>query len=155
MLLKKSFTLIELLLSIFLLSILFLAMSDIIKNLKLSTSFIQKKYQKDKNYLLKVLYNDLINSSSIKIIKSNLNYDRLILTTKNSLYKLIDPKVIWYVSKNKNSLIRIEGYKQFPFNSEFIDKFNENVKILKFYKKNSKFFIYIKGKKFLFFEIIR
>jgi len=151
---KKSFTLIELLLSIFIFSILFLAMSDIIKNLKLSSSFIQKKYQKDKNYLLKVLYNDLINSTSIKIIKSTPDYDRLILTTKNSLYKLINPKVIWYVSKDKNSLIRMEGYKKFPFNSEFIDKFNENVEILKFYKKNSKLFIYIKGKKSLFFEII-
>ncbi|HIE35440.1 MAG TPA: prepilin-type N-terminal cleavage/methylation domain-containing protein [Campylobacterales bacterium] len=151
---KRGFTLIEVLLAIAILSLLFLAMSSVLANIKMSTTIFAKKYQKDKDYLVKVLYYDLLNSKSIKILKTvNPDIDRLIIKTSNSLYKLINPTVIWYISKHKNSLIRIEGFKSFPFESEFIDKFDENVEIFKIYNKKNRYFIYIKGKKKVAFEI--
>ena len=142
---KKSFTLIELLISIAIFSILTLAMSSVIKEVNSSKEFIAKHYKVQKNYLVKVLYYDILNASDIKIIHTkNPNYDTIILKTSNSLYKLINPTVTWYISKR--ALIRKENA---PF---AIDKFNINVKIFKIYKKNSKFFVYVDGKKKIFFE---
>jgi len=150
---KKSFTLIELLLSILIFSVLILAMSNFINQVRNSQKFIEK-YSKNNNYLLKVLYYDLLNSTNIKIINTkNPNYDRLLLKTSNSLYNLINPYVVWYISNN--SLIRIEDYNiSLPGFFPYIDKFDSKVQIFKIYKKNEKIFVYIKGKKKLFFEII-
>jgi len=145
---KKSFTLIELLISIVIFSILILAMSNVIKEVNSSKDFIIKHYKTQKDYLVKVLYYDILNASEIKIIHTkNPNYDIIILKTSNSLYKLINPTVTWYISKR--TLIRKENA---PF---AIDKFNTNVKIFKVYEKNSKFFVYIDGKKKIFFEFFR
>jgi len=145
---KKAFTLIELLISIILFAILTLAMSNVIKEVNNSKNFLMKNYKRKKNYFLKVLYYDILNASYIKIIHTkNPNYDILILKTSNSLYKLINPKVIWYISKK--ALIRKENLKY------TIDKFNSNVKIFKIYKKQSKIFIYIDGDKKICFEIFK
>jgi len=145
---KKSFTLIELLISIAIFSILILAMSSVIKEVNSSKEFIIKHYKIQKNYLVKVLYYDILNASDIKIIHTkNPNYDTIILKTSNSLYKLINPTVTWYISKR--ALIRKENA---PF---AIDKFNINMKIFKIYKKNSKFFVYADGKEKIFFELTK
>jgi len=145
---KKSFTLIELLISIVIFSVLVLAMSNIIKEVNSSKNFLVKHYKYQKNYLIKVLYYDIFNASSIQIIHTkNPDYDKLILKTSNSLYKLINPTVTWYISKK--ALIRKENL---PYT---IDKFDSNVKIFKIYRKNSKFFIYIKGNRKIFFEFYK
>jgi len=145
---KKSFTLIELLLAIVIFSILTLAMSNVIKEINSSKNFLVKNYKDKKDYLVKVLYYDILDASEIKIIHTkNPDYDKLILKTSNSLYKLINPTVTWYISKK--ALIRKENLKY------TIDKFNTNIKVFKIYKKKSKIFIYINGKKRLFFELTK
>jgi len=145
---KKSFTLIEILISIVIFSILVLAMSNVIKEVNFSKVFLSKHYKMQKNYLIKVLYYDIFNASEIRIIHTkNPNYDTLVLKTSNSLYKLINPTVTWYISKR--ALIRKENA---PY---AIDKFDSNMKIFKIYKKNTKFFVYIEGKKRIFFEFSR
>lgn len=157
---KKAFTLIELMIAVIILSILILTMNNIIVNLKSTKDFLKRYLQKqDKNELLvKTFYYDILNATSIKIIHSiNSNYDRLYLQTNNSLYRLIMPYVVWYVSKNKNSLIRIESpfkIKLLNENVFFLDKFKENVKIFRIFKKGGKDLIFIKDKKPIYFEMI-
>ncbi len=158
---KKSFTLIEIIISIMILSILFLAMSGVIKNLKITKEILEKNFLKSskKELMIKTLYYDLLNAKSIKIVHSlNFDYDRIYLITSNSLYHLIYPNVLWYVSKNKNTLIRIESpYKITLPNTNlfFADKFEQKVKIFKIYKHKNKFLVFIKSNKSLYFEIER
>jgi prepilin-type N-terminal cleavage/methylation domain-containing protein len=157
---KKAFTLIELMIAVIILSILILAMNNIIVNLKSTKDFLKVYLQKQNKdeLLIKTLYYDILNATSIKIIHSiNSNYDRLYLQTNNSLYRLIEPYVVWYVSKNKNSLIRIESPFEIKLPNEnafFLDKFKENVKIFRIFKKGGKDLIFIKAKKPIYFEMI-
>ena len=153
---KKSFTLIELLLSIVILSIMFLGVSNVIKELNKSKNIMDRLYDKNinSNLVYKVLYNDLLNSSNIKINNSK-NYSNIILQTTNSLYKIPKPYVMWYVSKNKNSLMRLESPTDINLsnlNHYYLDKFLENVKIFKIYLNNNKKFVFIKSDKTIYFE---
>ena len=157
---KNSFTLIEILLSLMILSILFLAMNGVIKGVKVSEKRLNSYFDSSKNeeVLIKTLYLDIINSTSIKIIHSkNIDYDRIYLITSNSLYNLIYPNVLWYVSKKQNSLIRVESPKKIVLPSDnlfFLDKFKSNVKLFKIYKKGGKDLVILKAKKALYFEIL-
>ena len=157
---KKSFTLIEIIISVMILSVLFFAMSGVLKNLKITKEILEKNFAKSsqKELMIKTLYYDLLNAESLKIIHSqNSDYDRIYLRTSNSLYHLIYPNVLWYVSKNKNSLIRVESpYKiRLPNdNLFFMDKFEHKVKIFKIYKNKNKILLFIKTKKPFYFEII-
>ena len=158
---KKSFTLIEIIISVMILSILFLAMSGVIKNLKITKEILEKNFVKSsqKDLMIKTLYYDLLNAESLKIIHSqNSDYDRIYLRTSNSLYRLIYPYVLWYVSKNKNTLIRVESpYKiRLPNDNLFFsDKFDKNIKIFKIYKNKNKILIFIKTKEPLYFEVFK
>lgn len=158
---KKSFTLIEIIISVMILSILFLAMSGVIKNLKITKEILEKNFVKSsqKDLMIKTLYYDLLNAKTLKIIHSqNSDYDRIYLRTSNSLYRLIYPYVLWYVSKNKNTLIRVESpYKiRLPNDNLFFsDKFDKNIKIFKIYKNKNKILIFIKTKEPLYFEVFK
>jgi prepilin-type N-terminal cleavage/methylation domain-containing protein len=158
---KKAFTLIELMLAIIILSVLILAMNNIIVDLKSTKDFLKNYLNKENQNTLfiKTIYYDILNARSIKVIHSfNSDYDRLYLQTNNSLYNLISPYVIWCVSKNKNSLIRIES----PFdiklpndNAFFLDKFKENVKMFKVFRKNGKDLVFVEyNNKPVYFEMI-
>jgi len=152
---KKAFTLIEIMLAIIILSILFLAINEVINNLKITyktLTTLQKK-EKQKELLIKTLYYDLINANSILIKHSSKNFDEVYINTKNSLYRLINPYVIWYVSKKNNTLIRIENPKKITlpkYKTFFLDKFNENTKLFKIYKNKDKFLVFIDKKYFEF-----
>jgi prepilin-type N-terminal cleavage/methylation domain-containing protein len=157
---KKSFTLIELILAIIILSVLILAMNNIIVNLKSTKDFLREMMKKEnKNtFLFKTLYYDILNATTIKVVHSfNPNYDRLYLQTNNSLYHLIFPYVIWYVSKNKKTLIRVESPFKIKLPNEnlfFLDKFQQNIKIFKILRKKGKDLIIIQAKKPVYFEMI-
>jgi len=157
---KKAFTLIEIMIALMILSVLLLAMNGVIKSLKSTRSVLNNYYftGKKNELLVKVLYEDILNASSMKIVHSkNSDYDRIYLTTSNSLYNLIYPNVLWYVSRNQNTLIRVESpfkiklpnYKLF-----FLDKFTSNVSLFKIYKKKGKDLIVIKANKPVYFEMI-
>jgi prepilin-type N-terminal cleavage/methylation domain-containing protein len=151
---KKAFTLIEIMISVIIFSLLFLVMVNLIKNLN-QTKIVLKKEANKKDYLIKVLYNDILNAYKIKVIHSKYpNFDRLKIFTTNCFYNDIC-YVLWYVSKNKNALIRAENKSDFNqsdfYNSDF---FKKNVKIFKIYRKNGKDFIFIKTDKPLFFEMV-
>ncbi len=156
---KKAWTLIEVLISVTILSILFLAMSNVIGNLKISKNVIANRFEKNKKQeiFIKVLYSDILNAQSLQILNTqNKDYIRLLLRTKNSLYNLIEPYVLWYVSKNENSLIRAESWMQIKDGSiYYADKFMQNVKKFKIFQKNDKYFIYIDTSKPIYFEIYK
>jgi len=157
---KRSFTLIELLISVVILSILFLALSNVIAYLSNSSEFIKKKYFsiKDEKIYLKVLYYDILNADEVGI-KSSGNYTVLRLHTKNSLYSISMPYVMWYVSKKENSLMRLESPQKINIQNLgenfYLDKFAQNVKIFKIYKKDGKYFVYVKTKKPVYFEMYK
>jgi len=154
---KKSFTLIEIMISVVIFSLLVLFMSRVISNLNISLHNLDNVYQRQQknSYLIKILYADILNRKWIKILNYNKNYSIIYLQTLNSLYNIPMPYVVWYVSKKQNSLMRLECSKkcELPTNIGWLDKFDKGIKIFKIYQKQNKFFIFIKDKKELFFEI--
>jgi len=142
---KKSFTLIEVMISVIIFSMLFLVMSNVIKNLNVTKHFLEK-YSNKKDYVVKVLYNDILNSYKIDVIHTKYpNFDRLKLFTTNCFYNDVC-NVLWYVSKNQNRLIRKEGINS--------DIFKKDLKIFKIYRNKGKDLIFIKAKKPIIFEMI-
>jgi len=154
---KKSFTLIEVMISIAIFSLLVLFMSKVVSNLNISVNILKNDYstKTKQQYLIKTLYADILNKKWIKIVNHNKNYSIVYLQTSNSLYNIPMPYVVWYVSKKQNSLMRLECSQkcELPTNIGWLDKFDKGVKIFKIYQKQNKFFIFIKDKKELFFEM--
>ena len=156
---KKSFTLIEVMISIVIFSILVLFMSKVVTSLNISLNTINDKYKKEnkKSLLVKTLYNDILAKRNIKI-KNSKNYSIVYIQTSNSLYNIPMPYVIWYVSKKDNALMRLESSKKItlPINIEndfYLDKFTSNVEIFQIYQKKDKFFVFIKTNKEIYFEM--
>jgi len=121
---KKAFTLIEIIISIFLFSIVMLFLYKTTSNLRLNNKNLKQNYNKNTNlnktiYLLK---NDIICASSIKIKNEK---QKLTLKTTSSIHKNTNPTVIWKLLKN-NSLVRVEN--------NFVDKTDIKLNKIKFYK---------------------
>ena len=108
---KRAFTLIEILVSIILLTIVMLGLYSVLKTQRRSVSAIKHHLDKSLNNdkAIMVLYNDILKSDgNITIINSQ--KDTICLnSTTNSLYGLDIAKVCWLVLKNEDTLIRIEG----------------------------------------------
>jgi len=158
---KKSFTLIELLLSIIILSIMVLGLSSVIKSLNKTEKVMHKIYQKniDETIIYKVLYNDILNSENI-VIKQTKNYSTPIFQTSNSLHNIAKPYVMWYISKNRKTLMRMETPTDINLSNisnqlYYLDKFNENTKIFKIYKNRNKFLIFLQTDQNIYFEITK
>jgi len=145
---KKSFTFIELLISIILLMFIFSAVVNITDSLKKSNSILEKKIENIDEYVIKTLYYDVMNATSLKITHKSSNIDELYLQTSNSLYKIYMPYVKWVVYDNM--LIRAESADDFKSEVYTLDNFLKNVKIFKIYKKNGKFLVFINEKFFEF-----
>ena len=157
---KKSFTLIEVIISIIIFSIIMIFMSNVIDSLNSSVKTLNNNYNKNRfnSYTIKTLYTDILNSDYITLNNKNKNYSILYLKTSNSLYNIAMPYVIWYVSKKDNTLMRLESSKKInlPIKEDkniLLDRFLDNIKIFKIYKNKKKYFIIIKENKTLYFEI--
>lgn len=158
---RRSFTLLELLISITLLSLIFLYLYRSIDSLKFSNIFYGQKANelKYQEKVLKVLYYDLMLSNkkiSLLETKNAKKYSVLrIDKTRNSLYNIKNPTVIWYVSKENNTLIRLESKKnirQLPISYDdtaytFMDKIVTQCEAFKLYQSNdkSKLLLYLKN----------
>jgi len=157
---KKAFTLIEILISIIILSIMVFVLSDVVKNMNVSKNILEKNFQNEyyKNIALKVLYYDILNSKYINVSQKK-NYSFISMQTTNSLYNIPAPYVVWYVSKKDNALMRMELPKKVTFlsnaNNYYLDKFAQNVKIFKVYIKNGKYFIYLDDGRPIYFEMYK
>ncbi len=85
------------------------AISGTRKNFSIAKKDINSRLKTDK--ISQVLYDDIIKSSQLTSADSK-KYTILYLKTKNSIYDIKEPFVIWYVSKEEKSLIRIESSKK-------------------------------------------
>ena len=147
---KKAFTLIELMISIILLSIIVTFLYQSVAQLQTSnlqflekTDGLQKREQ-----VLNLIYNDFINASSIQWYDKGRNKDIILLQTNNSFHNMSQPFVRYKVYKEDSILKRIESpIEKIDFLNN-IFKFNdiiENVKLFKVYEQKGHYLIYIRA----------
>jgi prepilin-type N-terminal cleavage/methylation domain-containing protein len=114
---KKStpaFTLIELLISVFLLGLIVNFLYTAIGNLQKTNMMFNSKSQSHINEqkVLDLLYDDIFLADDLKITKI-LKNSFVEVETKNSLFDIEHPYVTWQVSKEKDTLIRYESSQPF------------------------------------------
>jgi len=119
---KKAFTLIELLISIFLLGLIVNFLYTAIANLQKTNLMFNEKSTTmiNKQKLLDLLYDDIFLAKKIKI--EGLKNSFIELSTSNSLFDIEQPNVAWVVSKEKETLIRFES--TLPFSKMTTDNTN-------------------------------
>jgi len=108
---RKAFTLIEVLISIFLLGLILVPLFSVVDMMKASNAQLLKSLERtDKiTKATKVLFLDIMGSDGNLSIKKD-EFTRLCIEeTSNSLYNLPIAKVCWLVLKEKNTLVRAEG----------------------------------------------
>lgn len=142
---RKAFTLIELMISIVILSILMLFLYKSYSSLNISNKQYSKEVQKIKSIGLikKTIYLDfsLSKFNGIKILNQSKTEDIVFMQSSNSVHDRVNPYVAYIVRDNK--LYRLESlkeFKEYPFPSdiEFDADFLGKVKIFRVYKNDKK-----------------
>lgn len=143
---KQAFTLLEMMISIVLLTIIFSYFYQGVNTMKQSTDFYEKKFDKieDLKRYIGMLQRDLLlHVGRVDFFSVNdKNYTILSMQTQNSLYNIDVPYVVWYVDKEQNRLKRVESVKEFrlpifeDFNLYFLDIVASGVNAFKLYHAN-------------------
>jgi len=142
---SRAFTLLEVLISITLLSLVLMALyksADILRDSNLHLfQYLQKSTKTLKGS--KTLYMDLLHSDHNISINSEEKFHRLTMaSTTHSLYGQGQAKVVWLVYKEENTLLRIEGGQyDIPLKNEQrveIDVIAKNIELFKIYKSKKK-----------------
>lgn len=151
---KRAFTLIELLISVFLLGLIVNFLYSAIGNLqKTNILFLEKSSElQNEQKLLDLLYDDIFPSDKLKI--TGLKNNTLFLVTPNSIFDIEHPNVAWVVSREKNTLLRFESTISFDkltadnSNLFHISKIGEDCEKFKIYQSKDKnnILIYVKFK---------
>jgi hypothetical protein len=157
---KKSFTLLEVLIAITILSFLVLATSHVIASLRISKKTVNTIYSENlkTETLVKTLYGDIMNSDgNVTVEYNNKHFARVYIHTRNTLYSNIYPYVMWYVSKKNNTLARIECYhtvdiKKQDYTGCIADVFKHGVSRFEIYKRKGRYLVYIDSVKPVVFE---
>ncbi len=138
---RGAFTLIEVLISITLLSLVLMALYRSTDILRRSNKHLYEHLEKSSKSLKgnRVLYMDLLQADSNITIDSEKKFHKItIMKTSNSLYGQPLAQVSWLVSKSDNTLLRIEGNGYtLPLKSESyveVDPIVKNVELFKIYK---------------------
>ena len=142
---QKAFTIVEVLISITLLSLVLMALyksADLMRasNLQLF-NYLQKASTTLKGST--TLYKDLMYADNNITINTEEKFHRLTISnTSHSLYGLAQAKVVWLVYKKDNTLLRLEGGKyQIPLRNEErveIDVIAKNIELFKLYRSKKK-----------------
>ena len=142
---RNAFTLVEVLISITLLSLVLMALYKSADILRDSNMRLFKHLEKSSNTLKgsNTLYMDLMHADYNITVVTDEKFHRLsIENTTNSLYGQGAVKVTWLVTKEDNSLLRIEGGKySMPLRSEEhveVDFISKNMKMFKVYKSKKR-----------------
>jgi prepilin-type N-terminal cleavage/methylation domain-containing protein len=140
---KKAFTLIEVIISIFIFSLIMIFLYKSISSLKINNKNLKNTTQKSKNLskTITLLKSDLTLSKKIdlKLLQKDiLSID----TTLNSIHNIAKPKVIWKILKQSKTLVRVEKINGLTF----LDDTTLKCKKFKIYysEKEQKILIYIK-----------
>ncbi len=147
---RKAFTLVELMISVLLLSLIVTFLYQSVAQLQSSNmQFLKKTDQLQvREALLEVLYNDFINASFVKWIEKENNYDVILMQTNNSFHDMSQPFVTYKVYNENKGLKRIESPLE---KTDFINnvfKFNDiidEVKYFKVYENKGHYLIYVKA----------
>ncbi len=140
---KKAFTLIEVIISIFLFSLITVFLYKSISNLRLNNKNLMQNANQNKNLskVIKLLKSDLILAKNISLKKIDKNY-LLIETTLNSIHDISKPFVEWKILKNSKKLVRVEKNGENIFINDTTLKCKK-IRIIKS-NKNNTYLIYIK-----------
>ena len=167
---KKSFTLIEILISISLFSIIILFLYQSLDITQKSNQFFSDKLsqKQDINNIKKIMFIDIIHSTDQSLIKIEKDRDKnsiFYINTTNYYHNPFYNNITYLITKEKN-LVRIESLKPFVkdklndnfFDDVYIDILYSDIEKFKISKntienKNDKIAIYIettKNKKIIF-----
>ena len=142
---KKAFTLVEIIISIFLFSLIMIFLYKSISTIQINNKNFRLNSQKNLNLTktISLLKKDLILSNNIKIKKIDKNFNNIKLKTKNSIYNFAYPTVEWLVLKKSQNLVRVEYVNHLQ---KHLLSTGIKCKIFKIYKsiKNNQKLIYLK-----------
>ncbi|MCH9740707.1 MAG: prepilin-type N-terminal cleavage/methylation domain-containing protein [Epsilonproteobacteria bacterium] len=151
---KGAFTLLEVLISIMLLSLVLMALYKSSEILRASNKHLYHhlEHASDSIKGSQILYMDMLQSDGNLSINSEKEFHHLIIQkTKHSLYGLEQAKVVWIVYKEGNTLLRAEGSDyQLPLKTEQyveIDPILTDIELFKLYKnkKDNKLLVLLKA----------
>jgi len=142
---RKAFTLIELMISIIILSVLMLFLYKTYSGLNRSNKIYEVEVQKIKKIELvkKVIYLDISLgiTDKVKIINQSKTEDVFFMQTSHSIHDRVNPYLAYIVKDKK--LYRLESLKEFKdyplsVDSEFDGDYLGEVKIFRLYKSKEK-----------------
>ena len=118
---KKAFTLIELLISIIILSIIMLFLYKSYASVNRTNVFHQEKAKEILGLELKkkIMFLDFALGSDIKVLNQEKNEDIVFLQTTNSIHNRFNPYVAYVIAESK--LYRLESltiFREYPLSSE-------------------------------------
>ena len=112
---KKAFTLVEILISVLLASLIFYYSYNVIDSTKNNHKVYKNKSEKVLNSSVgfSLLYKDLQNSMGEISVNNGRNYDSISFYSKNSLYGMKYPYIQYFVSKKDKAFVRVENKNGF------------------------------------------
>ncbi len=142
---RKAFTLIELMVSISILSLMMVFLYQSYASLNKSNSIYKEElnYIKSEKKKKRIIYLDLSLAlfNSIKILNQDTQEDVLFLQTSNSIHKRYNPYIAYVIKENK--LYRLESLRPFKYyplssDSEFDTDYLGEVESFRVYKTTKK-----------------
>ena len=137
---KRSFTLVEVLVSIALFSIILLFLYETLEVTKSTNNFYVKKLNTlvDTNNIKKIILSDISQSSLVEISKDE-NSNNILVIKTNNLYHNDFFKYVTYLVTQENNLLRIESLTKFDkktisdkfFDSSYIDVLLKDIEVFK------------------------
>jgi prepilin-type N-terminal cleavage/methylation domain-containing protein len=112
---RRAFTLMEMLVSIVILVLITLFMYGAIASSKLTGRTLSRHTDMEHNRtkLYELFYRDIIEALTVNPLPTqNRRFTMLELQTRNSLYDIAAPHVLWYVNAQSRALVRLESARK-------------------------------------------